>query len=631
MRPMRYRLWAAMLLWAAGLYAQPAETYVLGDRGTSSWQAGGDGGKPEIVLNSTLGQVELTNTPGVTIDFAGRPGWIGPLRFDEGENIAARVLDFGSIKAPNAGRGHELQLEGTVNGDHEVAFERKPTVFEPRVATRGIWVILDFMVPVGVQRVLFYPRNTVVEMPSTPYHNDFLRGYELWLNEFESGQPDVLIQRNVQNEEPVVDVEVPVQYARFVKIKSLADVPFEIDEIEVYGTGFLQESLYLSNTIDLGDRATIGFVDWVEDLVGHPDFSQLEVRVRTGSDPTPLVYLEKISLGEGLFEIVEVSRERYTDELLPGERGGIRDDTIYWSPWFVVHSDELVRAPTPRRYIQFRFEFEGGLFEARQVDELRFDYLQPPIADSLRAEVFPRLAKAEDAATFRYAVRLRSEGEVRGFDRLEIDTNVPISAVREVVLDAEPIDFSVDFIHDDGFGISFPLVRHDEAVLELTFDLPIFRFGTTFSGRAYHSGSGAVPQRLEPGEATDFGPGDFAELSNLSVAIPKPQIGKLVGEIVVKSSVFTPNGDGVNDDFDLFFNVLQLTRAAPVRLELFDLAGQLVHVLLAEERGIGPVEVLWNGWLEGGEMVLPGSYFWVLRVESNAFEEVHTGTVAVAY
>ena len=100
---------------------------------------------------------------------------------------------------------------------------------------------------------------------------------------------------------------------------------------------------------------------------------------------------------------------------------------------------------------------------------------------------------------------------------------------------------------------------------------------------------------------------------------------------MVKSSVFTPNGDGVNDEFDLFFNVLQLTRAAPVRLELFDLAGGLVHVLLAEERGIGPVEVLWNGRLEGGKMVLPGSYLWVLRVQSNAFEEVHTGTVAVAY
>ena len=622
-------LWTLLL--PAALCAQPAQTYVLGDRGASAWTAGGDGSKPEIVIGARQGLIELTNAPGQTIDFSHRPGWVGPLRFDEEVNIAARVLDSGSIKSPNSGRGFELQLQGTVNGDHEVAFERKPTVFEPRVATRGIWVILDFAVPIGVRRVLFYPRNTVVQTPSAPFHNDFLRGYELWLNEFESGQPDVLIRRELQNEEPVVDIEVPAQYARFVKIKSLADVPFEIDEVEIYGTGFLQQALYLSNIIDLGDRATVGFIEWVEDVIGHPDFSQVEVRVRTGSDDTPLIYRERIELGEGEVGLVEVTRERYVDELEPFARGGIRDDSEHWSPWFLVRANELLRAPSPRRYIQFRFEFAGGLFETRQIDELRFDYLQPPLADTLRAEVFPRLAEAEKPATFRYAVLLQSAGAVRGFDRIEVDTNVPVTAVREVTIDEVPVDFVVDFIRDDGFGFSFPLVRGDGSVLEFTFDLPIFRFGTTFSGRVYHSRSGAVPQRLAAGDATDFGPGDFAELSNLSVAIPKPQIGKLVGEIAFKSRVFTPNGDGVHDELDVFFNVLQLTRAAPVRLEVYDLAGRLLHEVFGEERGIGPVEVRWDGRLDDGVVVLPGTYVWVLRVGADAFEEVHSGTLLVAY
>ena len=622
-------LWTLLL--PAALCAQPAQTYVLGDRGSSAWTAGGDGPKPEIVIGVRQGLIELTNAPGQTIDFSHRPGWIGPLRFDEEVNIAARVLDSGSIMSPNSGRGFELQLQGTVNGDHEVAFERKPTVFEPRVATRGIWVILDFAVPIGVRRVLFYPRNTVVQTPSAPFHNDFLRGYELWLNEFESGQPDVLIRRELQNEEPVVDIEVPAQYARFVKIKSLADVPFEIDEVEIYGTGFLQQALYLSNIIDLGDRATVGFIEWVEDVIGHPDFSQVEVRVRTGSDDTPLIYRERIELGEGEFDLVEVTRERYVDELAPFARGGIRDDSEHWSPWFLVRADELLRAPSPRRYIQFRFEFAGGLFQARQIDELRFDYLQPPLADTLRAEVFPRLAEAEKPATFRYAVQLQSAGEIRGFDRIEVDTNVPVTAVREVTIDEVPVDFTVDFIRDNGFGFSFPLVRGDGSVMEFTFDLPIFRFGTTFSGRVYHSRSGAVPQRLAAGDATDFGPGDFAELSNLSVAIPRPQIGKLVGEIVFKSRVFTPNGDGVHDELEVFFNVLQLTRAAPVQLEVYDLAGRLVYEVFGEERGIGPVEVRWDGRLDDGGLVLPGTYVWVLRVGADAFEEVHSGALAVAY
>ncbi len=622
---------AAMLALSSSLFGQPVQTYVLGAEGTSAWQIGGDGLKPEHIINAQLGQLEQTNTPGATIDFAYRPGWIGPLHFTEETNIAARVLAFGSIQAPNAGRGHERQLIGTVNGDHAVAFERKPTVFEPRVATRGIWVILDFGVPVGVRRVQFYPRNTVVATPATPFHNDFLRGYELWLNQFPAGQPDVLIQREAQNEEPIVNVAVPPQYARLVKIKSLADVPFEIDEVEVYGTGFLQQALYLSNIIDLGDRATIGFVEWIEDSVGQADFSHLEVRMRTGTDPTPLVFREWFFDRAGERTLREVSRETYVNSLLLADRGGIRDDTEHWSPWFAVRMNELVQAPTPRRYIQFRFEFTAGLFDARQVDELRFDYLQPPLADSLYAEVFPRLAEAEKSATFRYAVRLRSLGSVRGFDRLAIDANVPITAVREVALDGQPLDFAVDFIRDDSFGLRFPLIRHDGAVLEFTFDLPIFRFGTTFSGRAYNSRTGSVPQRLVPGEAADFGPGDLPELSNFSVAIPKAQIGELIGEIAFGPRIFSPNGDGINDHLNVFFNVLQLTQPALVRLQLFDLAGQLIHELLGAERGIGPVAVQWDGRRADGSAVLPGTYIWALRVQADAFVEVHTGTVGVAY
>ena len=89
---MRGWLGVAVLVLPSSLFGQPVQTYVLGDQGTSAWKVGGDGLKPEHVLNAQLGQIELTNTPGATIDFDYRPGWIGPLYFDEEVNIAARVL-----------------------------------------------------------------------------------------------------------------------------------------------------------------------------------------------------------------------------------------------------------------------------------------------------------------------------------------------------------------------------------------------------------------------------------------------------------------------------------------------------------------------------------------------------------
>jgi hypothetical protein len=626
------RLLFLLLCLATPCIAQPARTFVLGDR-LRTWESGGRGIDAQVIVRTFPATIDTTNTPGDAIDLDERNGWITPLLFDPEENIAGRVLSGGSITAPNAGRGNEDQLQGTVNGDHLIAFLRKPTFFEPDVTIRGVRVILDFSPPIGVNRVRFYPRNTVEATPSAPFQTDFLRGYELLLNiaHSSSSSPDVLVARSTENERPIVDIDVPQQYARFVTIKTLADTPFEIDEIEVYGTGFLQEARYLSDVIDLRQTATIGPVSWATDVIGNPLASSLSVRMRTGIDDVPISFFQKLfnDLGAPI-GAQEVSAELYYS-LEPSAQLPIEEDQQNWSPWTPLRSGELIQTPNPRRYVQFRIDFDAALFDARAVDELSFDYLQPPIAENLTAEVFPRLSQAEEPASFRYAVRTQSVGDVRGFDRLEVDTNTEVTRIREVTLDGEPLEFKIDFIEPLKFGISFPLIRSDDGLLEFTFDLPIFRFGTTFSGRAYHSDSPAVPQALRPGDATMFGPADFAELSNLSVAVPKEQIGTLIGEILFESRVFTPNGDSVHDEWRVFFNLLQLTRPTPVRLSLHDLSGRRVAVVFEEERGIGPVETTWDGTTTSGARVLPGNYIWILEVQADAFTERHQGVMGVAY
>ncbi|NKB66522.1 MAG: hypothetical protein GKR89_05635 [Candidatus Latescibacteria bacterium] len=626
----------ALWLVAAMAAAQPVQTYVLGDR-FNPWLNGGEGIDPPSIVNAAAGLVDTTNTPGDAIEFRHKPGWISPLFFSGQENIAGRVLTSGFITAPNAGRGNEEQLAGTVNGDHLVAFERKPTLFEPNVIIRGIKIIMDFAVPVGVQRVRFYPRNTVEPTASAPFHNDFLRGYEVWVNVARDSPatPDALVARSLANEEPVVEIAVPDQYVRFLTIKSLAEVPFEIDEIEVYGTGYLANAAYLSDLIDLGARSTVGAVQWAEGAVGNRAFSAVGLKVRTGVDDTPILYSRNVySFGmDGTPEKIgeaEVTAEEYF-ALERQDRVSLKEDVVNWSPWTSLENGGLSSAPGSRRYIQFRLDFRGDLFATRELDELSFDYVQPPIADTLRAEVFPRLARADEAATFRYAVRLDNEGEIRGYDRLEVDTNVQVEGIRQVSLNGEPMGFEVDFIRPGVFSISFPLIKGDGDLLEFTFDLPIFRFGTTFSGRAYNSGAGGVPHVLAAGNAVAFGPGDLDELSDLSVQIPRPQIGKLIGEIVLDRSIFSPNDDGANDRWPISFNVLQLLRPAPVSLEIFDLSGRKVSTVLDQERGIGPVQVSWGGRSDSGGLVPPGTYIWVLQVRANSFAERHSGVLAVVY
>ena len=618
--------------------AQGRRTFTLG-RDAASWQDGGRGTDP-LVITGTLFSPELdtTNAPGNAIDFVHRPGWIGPLSFDAEVNVASRVVEAeGRITAPNAVEEKKVvrdQLQGVINGDHRIAFERKPTRVVP-VNPLGIWVILDFATPIGIHRVRFYPRNTVVAFPASSYQDDFLRAYELWINpDLTNSQrsPDILVTRNTTNEEPVVDIDVAPQYVRLVKLKSLTEVAWEIDEIEVYATGHLREAAYLSDLIDLSDRATLGTARWREAVVGREIRSEAGVRVRTGNDDSPLVFHRNLldSVGVWLGETEITTGDVYA-QLGRREKGKIEEDSENWSPWKSLTNGELISAPGQRQFIQFQIDFRGQLFDTRQVNWLTFDYLQPPLADTLRAEVYPRLVQAEKRATFRYAVLLRSAGAIRGYDRLEVDVSTQIEAVRSLTVDGEDVDFSVNYIRPDGFGLSLPLLEEDSTLVEFTFDVPIFRFGTTFSGRAYNSRYGDLPQRLEPGNATTFGPDDLDELSNLSVAIPRSQVGKLIGEIVTSGRVFTPNGDGVNDIFELFFNLLQLTRPTPVVLEIYDLAGRRVHEVFAEERTIGPAFYRWDGCLDSGERAVPGNYVWLLRVEADAFEERHAGVVGVAY
>ena len=203
--------------------------------------------------------------------------------------------------------------------------------------------------------------------------------------------------------------------------------------------------------------------------------------------------------------------------------------------------------------------------------------------------------------------------------------------VREVRLNGEALEAEVLFSRHDAFRIGLPLISGAGDLLEFTFDLPVFRFGTTFSGRAINSRYPSVPQPLEGGDAADFGPGDHAELSGLFVAIPEEQIGRLVGEIALSTPVVTPNGDGLNDGLRVQFNLLQLTDRAPVRFELFDLSGRRVAHADLGLHGLGPSEYLWDGRGVDGRVLAPGTYIWRLRIDADAFAEDHHGVLAVAY
>jgi flagellar hook assembly protein FlgD len=93
----------------------------------------------------------------------------------------------------------------------------------------------------------------------------------------------------------------------------------------------------------------------------------------------------------------------------------------------------------------------------------------------------------------------------------------------------------------------------------------------------------------------------------------------LLGQIRVDPAVFTPNGDGINDEVALAVEVYGLEGAKRLQVDIHDLAGRLVRDLSVElGRPSGQHEIRWDGRDHGGVRVAPGTYAARFRVPTDA-------------
>ena len=297
---------------AATLVAAGAESIVVGSASGLDWQSGG--GEIQAKVIRTAKNVESTNTPGGVIDFApdDLEGWIFPQRADTTLNIALGADDEtrgGLITSPN-----NLNVRGELNklidDDGLTGLDLRLAAGAKSAQVLGLIIDLDLGARFGVNRFRFFPRNAAPEFPAPnfPFQNDFMRSFEIFIND---GTPDtqregVPIRQSValegQNVEQVVDILIPPQYVRFVRLKSLTALGFDIAEFQVFGTGFVPEAVYISNVFDFGDLALLGNLRWVQEQLGDPQLSRIAIRTRTGTDPEPVEF-NKLRPGERIFRV----------------------------------------------------------------------------------------------------------------------------------------------------------------------------------------------------------------------------------------------------------------------------------------------------------------------------------------
>ena len=160
-------------------------------------------------------------------------------------------------------------------------------------------------------------------------------------------------------------------------------------------------------------------------------------------------------------------------------------------------------------------------------------------------------------------------------------------------------------------------------LLRITFEALAAVYGTTFFGTIYDTESEELGQRVTPGDAT------ATSLSN-RLSVEGKLADRLVSNLSV-SRVFTPNGDGINDEGQISFVLLRALIPVPLQLTLHDLSGRTVRRLRDEGFVNGPYVISWNGTDEGGRLVAPGSYILKLKLDTDTGSQHETKILGVAY
>ena len=179
------------------------------------------------------------------------------------------------------------------------------------------------------------------------------------------------------------------------------------------------------------------------------------------------------------------------------------------------------------------------------------------------------------------------------------------------------------------FSLNADLPAGQHALIEVQFESQSFREGIEFASFVRSSDSEeGVFQRVDTADK------DATELVDSSTA--RVSLKDLPGSLIQNvemTSVFTPNGDGVNDQLSVHFVLLKVQEERPLEVALYDLGGRLVGQGQSSAVGgrVGTQSFVWDGRDMGGQVVPPGIYLCQIKVEADNRDSKLTRLVHVAY
>ena len=429
---------------------------------------------------------------------------------------------------------------------------------------------------------------------SGSYRINSLKGYSVQVSEDQFRWSEVAVLHGItEYEETTVRFEPALtRYIRIVVVEVDGISAPDVAEIEVYGEAYSAEGMFDSEPLDLGEpgRAkNIGRITW-------------EADVPAGT----LVGLQFRTMVNGV-----------------------------WSRWTRKYSyeesDTFVESPEPASQFQYRVHLSTSV--ERVTPRFRSISVEASVddvpAESARARISPVTVEMGRDTAFTYNLDMRFSGENSGVERLIISVPGPVTLDPVAPVDGlESSDSHVvgAGVTERGLEIPFDPPLDEDVQLAVHFKAAMYSIAHSWSARLLAPGS-ENPQNV----VEDTGAGGSWLVSAPWV------VNQVLLDVGVVPPVFTPNGDGSNDDATFVFTLAK-AEGAPVLVRVFSLDGALVRKLhtgsLSARRYDGSSQSppgRWDGRNAHGDIVPPGIYLYEVSVEADEGDERRMGTVGLVY
>ncbi len=571
-------------------------------------------------------------------------GWHPRLWLGGGANALAQEVMRGLVD------GDEL----TAGYTHRARADGRPNSVQ--------FITLDLGVPVPIDSIVFFPPQTGLTSDNQRQRELFARAYEVsrtnvpveWLIfEDETASTgsagyhplDEILASTFANNTSVVSLAPKLRFTRFLRFKfGEVSTTTLLAEIEVFGRGYPQEARYISAPHSFGQAVSLGRVAWKFTrhrqlpsgaIIADPTAPvQLNLQTRAGFDADPKTYFIFDDLGR----LVQVDEKTYFDsprvverfsEGIAGFRAKRDDDVENWNNWSVTYqaSGDEIRSSDGAEFLQFRFVITTEDPLAFGVlDSLAFE-VSPLLADRALAEIALDGRAGADGVVevplgvvqrFAYHIlTVAGTPDRAGFDGIELEVP-PATHFLDLTIDDQPTTEGVDFslaAHDGRLRFTFPTAFQEDKAFRVRFQGAVFQPSVFLASRLFNTSAASLPQSIEAGDA-------HADVASNSIqVVSSDEALGILGAIGLSSPVVTPNGDGVNEQVAIGFDLFGVAGGA-LRVEVRDLSGRRCTAILDAPAAAGPYALLWDARDERGKLVPMGMY--LIRVEV----EVDRGTVA---